>query len=177
MWSWLHDWRFVFVITCFTFWLFHCRHSYLVVIISRFIDSLPSFYALKTPFVDLCFRYEHFTFVQNYLMIILKLVVDYLFKISSFVYEGWSKSSFLFLIQKKVQILSKFCDIHIEIKYISSNWILFEKQLWRHSLWHVKSRDIPKGVIVVLNVSLWQNLRHISAVKSIRYLLETHFWN
>ena len=64
-------------------------------------------------------------------------------------YEGWSKSSFLFLIQRKVRILSKFCDVHIEIKCISSNWMLFEKQLWRHSLWHVTSRDIPKGVIVV----------------------------
>ena len=27
--------------------------------------------------------------------------------------------------------------------------MLFEKHLWRHSLWHVTSRDIPKGVIVV----------------------------
>ena len=26
-------------------------------------------------------------------------------------------------------ILSNFCDVHIEIKYISSNWMLFEKQL------------------------------------------------
>ena len=57
-------------------------------------------------------------------------------------YEGWSKSSFLFLIQRKVRIVSKFCDVHIEIKYISSNWMLFEKQLWRHSLWHVTSRDV-----------------------------------
>ena len=64
-------------------------------------------------------------------------------------YEGWSISSFLFMIQRKIRILSKFCDVHIEIKYISSNWILFEKQLWRHSLWHVTSCDIPKGVIVV----------------------------
>ena len=64
-------------------------------------------------------------------------------------YEGWSKSSFLFMIQRKVWILSKFCDFHIEIKYISSNWMLFYKQLWRHSLWHVTSRDIPNGVIVV----------------------------
>ena len=44
------------------------------------------------------------------------------------IYEGLSKSSFLFLIQRKVRILSKFCDVHIEIKYISANWILFEKQ-------------------------------------------------
>ena len=64
-------------------------------------------------------------------------------------YEGWSKSSFLFLIHRKVQILSKFCDVHIEIKYISSNWMLFEKQLWRHSLWHVTSHDLLKDVIVV----------------------------
>ena len=64
-------------------------------------------------------------------------------------YKGWSKSLFLFLIQRKVRILSKFCDVHIEIKYIRSKWFLFEKQLWRHSLWHVTSRDIPKGVIVV----------------------------
>ena len=64
-------------------------------------------------------------------------------------YEGWSKCSFLFLIQTKIRILSKLCDIHIDIRYISSNWMLFEKQLWRHSLWHVTSRDIPKGVIVV----------------------------
>ena len=33
------------------------------------------------------------------------------------------------LIQRKVRILGKFCDIHIKIKYISSNWMLFEKQL------------------------------------------------
>ena len=66
-----------------------------------------------------------------------------------YMYEGWSKSSFLFLIQRKVRILSKFCDVHIEITCISSNWMLFEKQLWRHSLWHVTSRDIHKGVIVV----------------------------
>ena len=65
------------------------------------------------------------------------------------IYEGWSKSSFLFLIQRKVWILSKFCDVHIEIKYISSKWLLFEKLLWRHSLWHVTSRDTHKGVIVV----------------------------
>ena len=58
-------------------------------------------------------------------------------------YEGWSKSSFLFLIQTKVRILGESCDFHIEIKYISSNWMLFEKQLWRHSLWYVTSRDIP----------------------------------
>ena len=25
--------------------------------------------------------------------------------------------------------VSKFCDVHIEIKYISSDWMLFEKQL------------------------------------------------
>ena len=62
-------------------------------------------------------------------------------------YEGWSKSLFLFLIQRKVRILSKFCDVHIEIKYISSNRMLFEKQLCRHSLWHMTSRDIPKGAI------------------------------
>ena len=68
-------------------------------------------------------------------------------------YEGWSKSSFLFLIQRNVRILSKFCDVHIEIKYISSNCMLFEKQLWRHRLWHVTSRDIPKGVIVVNHFS------------------------
>ena len=64
-------------------------------------------------------------------------------------YVGWSKCSFLFLIQTKIRILSKLCAIHIDIRYISSNWMLFEKQLWRHSLWHVTSRDIPKGVIVV----------------------------
>ena len=63
--------------------------------------------------------------------------------------EGWSKSSFLFLIQRKGRILSKFYDVHNEIRYISTNWVLFEKQLWRDSLWHVTSRDIPKGVIVV----------------------------
>ena len=68
-------------------------------------------------------------------------------------YEGWSKSSFLFLIQRKVRILSKFCDVYIEIKYSSSNWMLFEKQLWRHSLWHVTSRDMPRGVIVVNSFS------------------------
>ena len=68
-------------------------------------------------------------------------------------YEGWSKSSFLFLIQRKVRILSKFCDVHIKIKYIISNWMLFEKHLWRHSLWHVTSRDISKGVIVVSRFS------------------------
>ena len=59
------------------------------------------------------------------------------------------KVRFFFLIQRKVRILSKFCDAHIEIKCISSNWMLFGKQLWRHSLWHVTSRDIPEGVIVV----------------------------
>ena len=59
------------------------------------------------------------------------------------------KSLFLFLIQRKVRILSKFCDVHIEIKYISSNCVLFEKQLRHHAMWHVTSRDIPKGVIVV----------------------------
>ena len=64
-------------------------------------------------------------------------------------YEGWSKSLFLFLIQRKVRILSKFCDVYIEIKYITSNWMIFEKQLWHHSLWHVTSHDIAKGVIVV----------------------------
>ena len=46
-----------------------------------------------------------------------------------------------FLTQRKVRILSKFCDVHIELKYISSNWMLFEKQSRRHSLWHVTSRD------------------------------------
>ena len=30
---------------------------------------------------------------------------------------------------EKGRILSKLCDVHIEIKYISSNWMLFEKQL------------------------------------------------
>ena len=69
------------------------------------------------------------------------------------IYEGWSKSLFLFLIQKKIQILSKFCDVHIEIKYISSNWMLFENQLWCHSLWHMTSRDIPEGVIIVNHFS------------------------
>ena len=64
-------------------------------------------------------------------------------------YEGWSKSSFLCLIQRRVRILSKFCDVHSEIKYISSNWMLFETQSWRHNLWHVTSRDITKGDIVV----------------------------
>ena len=44
-------------------------------------------------------------------------------------YEGSSKSSFLFMIQRKVRILSKFCDVHIELKYIRSNWMLIEKQL------------------------------------------------
>ena len=44
-------------------------------------------------------------------------------------HEGGSKSSFLFVIQRKVRILSKFCDVHIEIKYINANWMLFEKQL------------------------------------------------
>ena len=46
-------------------------------------------------------------------------------------------------------ILSKFCDVFIEIKSISSNWMLFEKQLKGHSLRHVTSRDIPNGIIVV----------------------------
>ena len=64
-------------------------------------------------------------------------------------YEGWSKSLFLFLIQRKVWIISKLCDVHIEIRYISSDWMLLEKQLWRRSLWLVTSRDIPKGVIIV----------------------------
>ena len=36
---------------------------------------------------------------------------------------------FVFLIQRKVRILSKICDVHIEIKYISSNLMLFQKQL------------------------------------------------
>ena len=31
--------------------------------------------------------------------------------------------------EKKVRILSKLCHFHIEIKYISSNWMLLEKQL------------------------------------------------
>ena len=63
--------------------------------------------------------------------------------------RGVIEKLFLFLIQRKVRILSKFCDVYIEIKYISSNWMLLEKQLWRHSPWHVTSRDISKGVIVV----------------------------
>ena len=29
----------------------------------------------------------------------------------------------------EIRILSKFCDVRIEIKYINSNWMLFEKQL------------------------------------------------
>ena len=37
-------------------------------------------------------------------------------------YEGLSKSSFLFLIQRNVRILSKFYDVHIEVKYVSSNF-------------------------------------------------------
>ena len=53
------------------------------------------------------------------------------------------------MIQRKVRTLNKFCDAHIVIKYISSNWMLFEQQLWHHSLWHVSSCDIPKGVIVM----------------------------
>ena len=36
---------------------------------------------------------------------------------------------FFFLVQRIVRILSKFCDVHIEIKYISSNWMLYEKQV------------------------------------------------
>ena len=91
-------------------------------------------------------------------------------------YEGWSKSSFLFMIQRKIRILSKFCDVHIEIKYISSNWMLFEKQLWRHSLWHVTYLKASSSWIV-FRVSLLQNLRYLSAVKSTRYLLETRIWN
>ena len=67
----------------------------------------------------------------------------YLDPIWIYIYEGWSKSSFLFLIQTKLRILSQFCDVHIEIKFICSKWKLFEMQLWRHSLWHVTSRDIP----------------------------------
>ena len=43
--------------------------------------------------------------------------------------RGDRKVCFLFLIQTKVRILSKLCNIHIDIKYISSNWMLFEKQL------------------------------------------------
>ena len=86
-----------------------------------------------------------------------------------FNYEGWSKSLFLFLIQRNVQILSKFCDVHIEIKYISSNWMLFEKHLWRHRLWHVTSRDISKGVIVVNRFS-----RVASAKFEIFFLSKKH---
>ena len=64
-----------------------------------------------------------------------------------------------FLIQRKVRILSKFCDVHIEIKYISSNWMLLET---RDSLWHVTSRDIPKGVIVV---------NHFTRVASAKFVI------
>ena len=64
-------------------------------------------------------------------------------------YEGWSKSSFLFLMQRTIRILIKFCDVRIKIKHISSIWMLFEKPLWRHNLWHMTSRDIPISVIVV----------------------------
>ena len=80
------------------------------------------------------------------IIIIIVIVICY-------VYESWSKSLFLFLIQRKVRILSKFCDVNIEIEYISSNWILFEKQLWRHSLWRMTSRDIPKGMNCFSRVS------------------------
>ena len=64
-------------------------------------------------------------------------------------FEGRSKSLFLFLVQRKVLILSKFGDVYIEIKCISSNWMLSEKRLRHHSLWLMTSHDIPKGVIVV----------------------------
>ena len=43
--------------------------------------------------------------------------------------RGDRKVCFFNMIQRKVQILSKFCDVHVEIKYIRSNWMLFEKQL------------------------------------------------
>ena len=33
------------------------------------------------------------------------------------------------MIQSNVRILSNFCNVHIEIKYINSNKMLFEKQL------------------------------------------------
>ena len=41
--------------------------------------------------------------------------------------RGDQKVRIFFLIQKNLLILSKFCDVRIEIKYISSNWMLFEK--------------------------------------------------
>ena len=46
----------------------------------------------------------------------------------SFVTMGDRKVRFVFRIQRKVRILSQFCDVHIEIKFISSNSVLFEKQ-------------------------------------------------
>ena len=68
----------------------------------------------------------------------------------SLLYSGeWALSFYICVCIYIGVSLSKFCDVHIEIKYISSNWMLFEKQLWRHSLWLVTSRDIPQGVIVV----------------------------
>ena len=90
--------------------------------------------------------------------------------------EGWSKNLFLFLIQTKVCILSEFCDVHIEIKYISSNWMLFERQLWRHSLWHVMSRDIPSSWIV-FHVSLQQTLRYSCRINCWNIYIFSTFFN
>ena len=86
-------------------------------------------------------------------------------------YEGWSKSSFLFLIQRKVRVLSKFFDVHIELKYVSSHWMLFEKQLWHHSLWHVTSRDTPKGVIVVNHFTRVASAKFEIFIRSKKHLI------
>ena len=44
--------------------------------------------------------------------------------------------------------MSKFCNVAIETKYSSSDWMLFEKQLWRHSLLHVTSHPVSKGAVL-----------------------------
>ena len=95
------------------------------------------------------------------------------------IYKRWSKSLFLFLIQTKVCFLSEFCDVHIEIKYISSNWCYLRSSYdvivcdtWRHVTYLKASSSW-----IVFHVSLRQNLRYFSAVKSIQYLLETRIWN
>ena len=65
------------------------------------------------------------------------------------------------------------------MKYISSKLMLFEKQLWRHSLWHVTSRDIPKDVFIVNRFSRVASAKFeiFFRSKRIRYLLETRIWN
>ena len=83
---------------------------------------------------------------SSFLIKVIYLQIQYFLKkakleYAGFIYEGWSIHSFLFRKLGTVRTLNKFCDIHIEIKNSSPNWMLFEKQLWRRvfSMW---SKDV-----------------------------------